>query len=61
MLRIKVITLGQRWAVGAKLLLLQVSSLARRKPKNAEVKALPQHFVVYVRYNFVELLEIIVN
>ena len=39
MLGIKVISLRQRWTVGSKLLLLQVNSLARRKPKNARVKA----------------------
>ena len=39
MLGIKVTSLRQRWTVGSKLLLLQVNSLARRKPKNARVKA----------------------
>ena len=34
MLGIKVISLRQRWTVGSKLLLLQVNSLARRKPKS---------------------------
>ena len=39
MLGIKVISLRQSWTVGSKLLLLQMNSLARRKPKKAGVKA----------------------
>ena len=39
MLGTKVTSLRQRWTVGSELLLLQVNSLARRKPKNARVKA----------------------
>ena len=39
MLGTKVTFLRQRRTAGSKLLLLQVNSLARRKPKNARVKA----------------------
>ena len=39
MLGTKVTSLRQRWTEGSKILLLQVNSLARRKPKNARVKA----------------------
>jgi len=48
MLGIKVISFRQRWTVGSKLLLLQVNSLAGRKPKRARVKA--AHSIIWQYY-----------